>query len=86
MRIGNVYTAGLIGLFFAGFSEKEWPRAWFEDSWEAGMTWSQNGFAEFKARRGYDLLQYLPELLGKGTSENPENKPRLIALSISQFK
>lgn len=35
------------------------------DSWECGcQNWSDNFAAEFKARRGYDLLPYLPLLAG----------------------
>jgi hypothetical protein len=36
-----------------------------EDSWEAGHpTWTKTFFEEFKKRRGYDLLPYLPALAG----------------------
>ena len=36
------------------------------DSYEAGqMTWTRNMFAEFKARRGYNLLPWLPALAGE---------------------
>ncbi|OON67524.1 glycosyl hydrolase [Hymenobacter sp. CRA2] len=35
------------------------------DSWECGsQNWSQNFAAEFRQRRGYDLLPYLPVLAG----------------------
>lgn len=35
------------------------------DSWECGsQNWSKNFAAEFKARRGYDLMPYLPLLAG----------------------
>jgi len=35
------------------------------DSWECGsQNWSQNFAAEFKQRRGYDLLPYLPVMAG----------------------
>lgn len=35
------------------------------DSWECGcQNWSDNFAAEFKARRGYDLMPYLPLLAG----------------------
>ena len=35
------------------------------DSYEAGqMTWTRNMFEEFKARRGYNLLPWLPALTG----------------------
>ncbi|WP_321373082.1 glycosyl hydrolase [uncultured Draconibacterium sp.] len=36
------------------------------DSWEAGtQNWTDNMLAEFKNRRGYDLLPWLPALTGK---------------------
>ncbi len=36
------------------------------DSWEIGVpTWTNNFIAEFRARRGYDLIKYLPALAGK---------------------
>ncbi|MCJ8210002.1 DNA-binding protein [Mucilaginibacter sp. RS28] len=35
------------------------------DSWECGsQNWSDNFAAEFKARRGYDLMAYLPVMVG----------------------
>ena len=35
------------------------------DSWECGsQNWSDNFVAEFKARRGYDLMEYLPLIAG----------------------
>lgn len=37
----------------------------FVDSWECGsQNWSDNFAAEFEARRGYDLMPYLPLLTG----------------------
>ncbi|NDW12249.1 DNA-binding protein [Bacteroides sp. 214] len=37
----------------------------FVDSWECGtQNWSSNFAAEFKVRRGYDLMPYLPLLTG----------------------
>jgi hypothetical protein len=37
-----------------------------EDSWEAGSpTWTKTFAEEFKQRRGYDLLPYLPVLAGR---------------------
>lgn len=36
------------------------------DSYEAGpQTWTENMFGEFKARRGYDLVRWLPVLAGE---------------------
>jgi alpha-L-rhamnosidase len=46
------------------------PYAIFSDSLEAyGADWTPNLPAEFKKRRGYDLLPHLPELVSGGTSE-----------------
>lgn len=36
------------------------------DSWEAGLeNWTDNFLAEFKVRRGYDAIRYLPVLTGR---------------------
>jgi hypothetical protein len=36
------------------------------DSWEIGVpTWTNNFIPEFRKRRGYDLIKYLPALAGK---------------------
>jgi hypothetical protein len=44
-----------------------WPNAFFNDSYEVyGADWSENLLQEFKARRGYDLADYLPEFIGVG--------------------
>ncbi len=44
------------------------PYAIFSDSLEAyGADWTANLAAEFKQRRGYDLLPHLPELVAGGT-------------------
>jgi hypothetical protein len=46
------------------------PYAIFSDSLEAyGSDWTPNLPAEFKKRRGYDLLPHLPELVAGGTPE-----------------
>lgn len=55
---------------FSAFEAKDWPRAWFDDSWEARMNWSQEGFAEFEKRRGYDLRQHLAEFQKQGKDED----------------
>ena len=41
------------------------PRAMYHDSYEFMGNWSKELPAEFKKRRGYDLMKYLPELFGK---------------------
>jgi hypothetical protein len=46
------------------------PYAVFSDSLEAyGADWTPNLPAEFRKRRGYDLLPHLPELVAGGTPE-----------------
>jgi hypothetical protein len=46
------------------------PYAIFSDSLEAyGADWTPNLPAEFKKRRGYDLIPHLPELIAGGTPE-----------------
>ena len=46
------------------------PYSVFSDSLEAyGADWTPNLPAEFKKRRGYDLLPHLPELVAGGTPE-----------------
>ena len=46
------------------------PYAVFSDSLEAyGADWTRDLPAEFRRRRGYDLLPHLPELLAGGTAE-----------------
>ena len=46
------------------------PTSVFSDSLEVyGSDWTANLPAEFLARRGYDLLPHLPELLNGGTAE-----------------
>lgn len=48
-------------------SGASWPHSFFNDSYEVyGADWAENFLQEFKARRGYDLSDYLPEFLGIG--------------------
>ena len=50
-------------------SDVRWPHAFFNDSYEVyGANWTPTLFDEFQKRRGYDLRQHLPELLGKQDS------------------
>ena len=43
-----------------------WPHTFFNDSYEVyGANWTPTLFEEFQKRRGYDLREHLPELLGK---------------------
>lgn len=48
------------------------------DSWEAGMqNWTENMAEEFRSRRGYELLPYLPVLAGR-VVENAEVSDRFL--------
>ncbi len=54
------------------------PYAIFSDSLEAyGSDWTPNLPAEFKKRRGYDLIPHLPELVAGGTPAAETDPPRL---------
>ena len=53
--------------FDKAFTESRvaWPHTFFNDSYEVyGANWTPTLFDEFKKRRGYDLQEHLPELLG----------------------
>ena len=46
-------------------SDTPYPHTFFNDSYEVyGANWTPTLFDEFQKRRGYDLRQHLPELLG----------------------
>lgn len=48
------------------------------DSWEVGIpTWTQDFTGEFRTRRGYDPIRYLPALLGK-TLDTPDVGARFV--------
>lgn len=61
---------------FAGFGQEDWPRAWYDDSWEADMNWSDAGLAEFQKRRGYDLREHLPAFCGRGAADENQRVRR----------
>ena len=46
------------------------PRAQYHDSFEYGVNWSPDLFAQFEKRRGYRLQTELPALFGKESSEH----------------
>ncbi len=55
--------------FDAAFAQsgQPWPATFFNDSYEVyGADWSPAFLSEFRARRGYDFLDYLPEWAGQG--------------------
>ena len=70
---------------FAGFSQGDWPRAWFDDSWEGNLDWTDSGFVEFQKRRGYDLRDFLPELTGAGTADNNARVKRDVMLTVGDL-
>ncbi len=45
------------------------PRAQYHDSFEFSGNWTSELPAEFKKRRGYDLMEHLPALFGKGDAD-----------------
>lgn len=46
------------------------PRAFYNDSFEVYRSnWTENLFDEFQSRRGYDLREYIPNLIGKGEKD-----------------
>ncbi len=50
--------------------EENLIRAYFNDSFEVyGSNWTGDIFTEFRTRRGYDLRNHLPPLLGRGPNE-----------------
>jgi hypothetical protein len=51
-------------------------RYFHTDSWElGGLNWTKTMRAEFRKRRGYDIIPYLPVLTGKIlTSRNISNR------------
>jgi hypothetical protein len=58
------------------------------DSWECGsQNWSSNFAAEFKARRGYDLMPYLPLLAGvpMESAERSEKVLRDVRTTINEL-
>ncbi len=57
-------------------SNTAWPSTFFNDSYEVyGADWSPQFLQEFKARRGYDFVDYLPEWMGQG---NPQVVAKLV--------
>ena len=58
------------------------------DSWECGsQNWSDNFASEFKARRGYDLIPYLPLFAGYPieSTETSEKVLRDVRITISEL-
>ena len=71
----NPFSAKAMAFYlkhFDGPFDKEhvvMPRAMYHDSYEFMGNWSKELPAEFKKRRGYDLMDHLPELFGKGDAD-----------------
>lgn len=56
-------------------SHVAWPHNFFNDSYEVyRANWTPTLLAEFKARRGYDLVKHFPELLGIDLPSNDKSK------------
>ena len=75
---GNVldpFSRDNVRAYFARFDEAfkdraTRPRAFYMDSYEVyGANWTEDFFAQFQARRGYDLRFKLRELAGRGDAE-----------------
>ncbi len=53
------------------------PRAFYHDSFEFQGNWSRALPEEFKRRRGYDLMEHLPEVFGTSQDADPETMARV---------
>jgi hypothetical protein len=64
-------TNRMLQPFSAAFDNlhKDKFRSIFHDSFEYSGDWMPDFFQEFENRRGYDLSDYLPELMGRGDHE-----------------
>ena len=64
------------------------PHTFFNDSYEVyGANWTPTLFDEFQKRRGYDLRQYLPELLGEeDTMPSASKTPREPADVLADYR
>jgi hypothetical protein len=77
--VGNVldpFSPAKLDRYLAGFDKAlagfraPAPRAHFHDSYEYyNASWSDDLFAEFRNRRGYDLKEHLPTLFGEGPAD-----------------
>jgi hypothetical protein len=77
--VGNVldpFSTAKLDRYLAGFDKAfagytaPMPRAFFHDSYEYyNANWTDDLFAEFQKRRGYDLKDHLPELMGDGPAD-----------------
>jgi hypothetical protein len=77
--VGNVldpFSPAKLGRYLVGFDralagfKAPMPRAFFHDSYEYyNASWTDDLFAEFRARRGYDLKEHLPALFGDGPAD-----------------
>ena len=68
----NPYSAKAMAFYLKHFDapfggdDVKMPRAMYHDSFEFMGNWCRELPEEFKKRRGYDLMQHLPELFGEG--------------------
>src|SRR5690606_28071326 len=75
-------TENYLAHFDKGFTDESLQglRAFFNDSYEVDdargeANWTPDFFKVFKARKGYDLREYLPALFGEDT---PERSSRVL--------
>jgi hypothetical protein len=77
--VGNVldpFSTAAMDAYLGDFNQHftvykgDMPRSFFQDSYEYyNAEWTPSFFAEFAARRGYDLRAQLPALLGEGPAD-----------------
>lgn len=80
-NVADPYSVSSLGTYLSRFDTAfhsyggPMPRAQFQDSFEYfGANWTPGFLGEFARRRGYDLLERLPELAGDG---NPDTAARV---------
>jgi hypothetical protein len=54
---------------FALADPQDLPRAFNNDSWEIRLNWTRDFPTQFAKRRGYNLIQNLPALIGEGKND-----------------
>ena len=65
----------------ADYMGKRGIRYVINDSWEAGsQNWTDDMIAQFKKRRGYDPLPWMPVLAGTGRGERRSQRPVSVGL------
>ena len=76
----NPYSPAAMRLYLERFSkafdagQPAMPRAQYHDSFEYAGDWSLDLFEEFKARRGYDLEEYLDTFFSEGAPSEEQGR------------